>query len=272
VTLVTAGGDRATVLLHGAHVVSWIPAGGSERLYLSGRSEFGDGKAVRGGVPVVFPQFNQRGPDFSLPKHGFARTHRWTVDEGEHWSGVNDTSTARFRLEDNAGTRALWPHEFTLTLTVSLGHNKLDVALAVFNRGPEAFAFTAALHTYLRVTDIAQASVGGLQGVRFLDTVANTGGVGAEPALTFEAETDRIYYDVPGPLSLEESDGRLEVAMEGFRDVVVWNPWADRAATLRDMSRDGYRQMVCLEAAIIDKPVRLEEQGSWLGRQTLTAA
>jgi len=87
-----------------------------------------------------------------------------------------------------------------------------------------------------------------------------------------DAETDRIYYDVPGPLSLDAPPGRLDVAMEGFRDVVVWNPWAELAATLPDMSRDGYRQMVCLEAAVIDKPVRLEEQGSWLGRQTLTAA
>ena len=79
VTLATAGGDRATVLLHGAQVVSWIPAGGSERLYLSERSRYGDGKGVRGGVPVVFPQFNRRGPDFSLPKHGFVRTRAWTL-------------------------------------------------------------------------------------------------------------------------------------------------------------------------------------------------
>ena len=33
VQLQSPAGDRATVLLHGAHVASWIPAGGSERLY-----------------------------------------------------------------------------------------------------------------------------------------------------------------------------------------------------------------------------------------------
>lgn len=270
VTLCTANGDRATVLLHGAHVVSWIPAGGSERLYLSERSAYGDGTAVRGGVPVIFPQFNLRGPDFSLPKHGFARTRNWAIDQ-DGYDAVDDPAAARFRLEDDAATRMLWPHAFALTLTVSLAPQRLDLALSVTNRGTEALTFTAALHTYLQVADIAQASVSGLQGVRYLDTVANLAGVGPGADLAFESETDRIYFDVPGPLSLAAPEGPLHVSMEGFRDVVVWNPWAERCASLPDMPQDGYRRMVCLEAAVIDKPVRLEVDGSWVGRQTLTS-
>jgi glucose-6-phosphate 1-epimerase len=65
--------------------------------------------------------------------------------------------------------------------------------------------------------------------------------------------------------------GSLEVAMEGFRDTVVWNPWEALCATLPDMLPDDYRRMLCIEAALIDKPVQLEGQGSWSGRQTLTA-
>ena len=63
-------GARATVLLHGGHVVSWVPAGADEQLYLSPKSSFAPGSAIRGGVPVIFPQFNTRGP---LQRHGFAR-------------------------------------------------------------------------------------------------------------------------------------------------------------------------------------------------------
>lgn len=270
VTLCTDGGDRATVLLHGAHVVSWIPAGGRERLYLSERSAFGDGTAVRGGVPVIFPQFNLRGPDFSLPKHGFARTRRWSLDPDGYDGGAGDPAVARFRLEDDPATRAMWPHAFALTLTVRLGAQTLDLALAVRNRSTEPLDFTAALHTYLQVADIAQTSVGGLQGVRYLDTVTHLSGVGAVADLTFRSETDRIFYEVPGPVSLAAPDVRLAVSMEGFRDMVVWNPWAERCATLPDMPPDGYRRMVCLEAAVIDKPVRLEVDGSWLGHQRLT--
>lgn len=277
VNLLTSAGDRATVLLHGAHVVSWIPAGGDERLYLSERSAYGNGHAVRGGVPVIFPQFNQRGPDFSLPRHGFARTRRWQVKEDGVTAGSADTASVELMLLDDADTRAMWPHPFSLSLTVSLGAHCLDLALRVANTGASALAFTAALHTYLRVADIAQASVRGLQGVRCLDTVGNVGNVGnagsvgADADLTFQGETDRIYYEVPGPLSLLAPDGVLEVAMEGFRDVVVWNPWADLSATLPDMPDDGYRRMLCIEAATIDQPVRLDAGRSWLGRQTLTA-
>ena len=61
----------------------------------------------------------------------------------------------------------------------------------------------------------------------------------------------------------------LEVGMEGFRDAVVWNPWAERCAALPDMPEDGYRRMLCIEAAAIDKPVNLAPGQSWSGRQLL---
>src|SRR5436305_1852990 len=82
--LVAPDGARAEIYLHGAHVTSWIPAGDGERLFLSASSAFRPGAAIRGGVPVVFPQFSDRGP---LPKHGFARTSEWEL--------VDDAATAR---------------------------------------------------------------------------------------------------------------------------------------------------------------------------------
>jgi glucose-6-phosphate 1-epimerase len=265
----TPGGDRATVLLHGAQVVSWIPAGGSERIYLSERSAYGEGQAVRGGVPVIFPQFNQRGPDFSLPKHGFARTRAWAPDDGTRPAPHRES--ARLRLMQDAQTLALWPHPFSLSLSVSLGPQQLDVALGVDNPGPRPFAFTAALHSYLRIADIGKATVSGLRGVRYLDTVTGIGTVATDDVLSFGRETDRIYFEVPGPLLLEEPGRALEVSMAGFRDVVVWNPWAELCAALPDLPDEGYRQMLCIEAAAIDKPLVLQHGESWLGRQRLTA-
>ncbi len=88
---------QAEVYLHGAHVTSWIPAGDEEQLYLSTASEFRDGAAIRGGVPVVFPQFSTWGP---LPKHGFARDQAWKL------VGVSPGST-RFQLRDSESTHAI---------------------------------------------------------------------------------------------------------------------------------------------------------------------
>ena len=279
VQLQSPAGDRATVLLHGAHVASWIPAGGSERLYLSPDSAYGEGASIRGGVPVIFPQFNQRGPDFSLPKHGFARTRKWALDaigDGESRTDTDriarpaEQASARLRLVQDTRTRALGPHDFSLTLTVSLEPRQLVLALQVDNAGDEPFAFTAALHTYLEIGDIAATTVSGLHGVRYLDAVTGTGTVAGNESLSFDRETDRIYYEVPRPLMLRARGPDLEVAMEGFRDAVVWNPWAERCAALPDMPDDGYRRMLCIEAAVIDKPVTLASGGSWSGRQLLT--
>ncbi|MBS1199048.1 MAG: D-hexose-6-phosphate mutarotase, partial [Proteobacteria bacterium] len=71
VRLQTSKGASAIVSLHGAQVLSWIPAmGGGERLYLSERAVFQAGQPIRGGIPVIFPQFANFG---SGQRHGFAR-------------------------------------------------------------------------------------------------------------------------------------------------------------------------------------------------------
>jgi glucose-6-phosphate 1-epimerase len=75
-------GGQAEIYLYGAHLTSWTPAGGGEALFLSRAAKYEPGVPIRGGVPVIFPQFAELGP---LPKHGFARVHswRWTDSPGE---------------------------------------------------------------------------------------------------------------------------------------------------------------------------------------------
>lgn len=268
VTLTRPDGDHVTVLPHGAHVTGWT-AGGAERLYLSPTSGFGSGAAIRGGIPVVFPQFNQRGPDTSLPKHGFARNHAWQV-VGQAADRVT------LRLTDDPVTRALWPHPFRAELTVVLGERRLAVELAVTNPGPADFAFTAALHSYFAVGDITATTVTGLGGVPMLDTVAGPGkgghtGIGDAAPLAFAGETDRIYWQAGAPIGLQCPTGALAITMQGFEDAVVWNPWAAKAAALPDMPDDDWRRMLCIEAARIGRPVRLAPGEGWRGMQEIAA-
>jgi glucose-6-phosphate 1-epimerase len=152
--LVHPSGATAEVYLHGAHVTSWVPAGGSEALFLSRAASIAPGKAIRGGVPVIFPQFAGMGP---LAKHGFARTQPWErVDDADRPNAV------RLRLRDSDETRRIWPHPFVAELAVEVGDDWLSIALAIHNPGDAAFDFTAALHTYLRVGDVRRATVEGL--------------------------------------------------------------------------------------------------------------
>ncbi|MET0540521.1 MAG: D-hexose-6-phosphate mutarotase, partial [Variovorax sp.] len=101
-SLTLPAGDRAVVALHGAHLLSWTTADGVERIYLSPKALFDGKSAIRGGVPVCWPQFNQRG---ALPKHGFARNTAWQVVPG-------DEGPLMLTLHDSEATRAIWPHAF----------------------------------------------------------------------------------------------------------------------------------------------------------------
>lgn len=260
--LKSADGAKARICGHGAHLCSWAPARGGERLYLSGRAAFGPGAAIRGGVPVIFPQFAGEGP---LPKHGFARTAEWSLESAQE-------GEARFRLSDTAATRALWPHPFEAELSAALDGQSLRVGLAVENRGGEPFSFTAALHTYLRVDDIAQVELIGLHGLRYHDS-ANGGREMQEKSerLRIEGEVDRIYLDAPPSLELRDAGRRLRLQSQGFADAVVWNPGAIKGAALADLDPDGYRRFVCIEAATVGRPLRLAPGQRWTGMQTLVA-
>lgn len=263
VRLTTADGALAIITLYGAQIVSWQAADGRERLFLSERSRFGDGHAIRGGIPVIFPQFAERGP---LPRHGFARTAEWTLVDSRHDQGY---ACATLRLSDSEATRAIWPHRFVAELTVMIEGKRLDVELEVENTGDAPFAFSAALHSYFSIAQANMCSLQGLDGVCYED-LAEPGQLKREDgeALFVDREIDRVYLDVGKPLLLWEPERHLAIEADGFPDVVVWNPWIDRCAALDDMPPAGYRQMLCVEAAAVARPVELAAGESWFGRQT----
>lgn len=268
-------GAAATVLLHGAHVVSWRTAGdGLERLYTSPKARYGDGQAIRGGVPVCFPQFGDRGPDTALAFHGFARRRAWQlVDQGVGEGPDANQAWARLRLSDDEATRALWPHAFQLELEARVGGDRLDIELSVRATGGP-LAFTAALHTYLAVADLPAVRLEGLDGSRYFDKAG--GGVEATQGtapIAFGPETDRIYWGVgERVLRLVEPTRGLTLAQEGFGDTVVWNPGAQRAAQLADLAAGGEARFVCVEAAAIQPPVTLAPGQRWQARQRLKAS
>jgi glucose-6-phosphate 1-epimerase len=260
IILANPDGAHAEVYLHGAHVTSWHPAGDQERLYLSTTSEFRDGAAIRGGVPVVFPQFSNWGP---LPKHGFARNQAWelvSVNEG----------TARFQLRDSDASRAIWPHAFLVEFTVTVRDQQLIMELAITNRGDKPFNFTAALHTYLRVDDLAATQIENLKGLKYFDAVLKQDAVQSEDALTFPGEIDRVYFDSERMI-VRDGQRSLEVQSSGFLDGVIWNPGAELAATLSDLEPGGYQRFVCVEAVVFRAPITLQPYQTWRGGQTLTA-
>jgi glucose-6-phosphate 1-epimerase len=264
VELALPQGDTLRVTLHGAQVLSWV-SGGQERLYLSPKSAMDGQAAIRGGVPVCFPQFNQRGPQAErLPKHGFARNLPWQADAPELSA---DSVQLCLHLQDNARTRAWWPQAFALQLHITLRPGALRIGLKVHNTDTQPLAFSGALHTYLAVPDVTQAQLQGLGGQAEWDAVANTHANAAD-TLRFSAEFDRVYAASKQALRLNE---QLHIQQsDSWANTVVWNPAQALCQRLADMPEDGWRHMLCVEAAQVYEPITLPAGERWEGWQQLT--
>lgn len=260
-----ASGDQAAVSLYGGQLLSWRPAGEDEQVYHSPLSHPAPGHSVRGGAPICFPQFSDRGP---LPKHGFARNRRWQLVTPP--TPHAQVAEARFQL-DSAMTSTLWDQAFCLVLVVRLGPGWLELHLQAANTGRTAYAFTGAIHTYLAVQDVRTARVRGLQGLQYEDQAA--GGAlhtQSEAELTVAGEVDRMYRAVPGPLLLEGGGmPPRRIVHQGFADAVTWNPGPEKAARLGDMPRDDWLRMLCIEAAVVHVPVALAPGKTWRGMQRI---
>jgi glucose-6-phosphate 1-epimerase len=260
----SADGACAIATVPGAHLVSWTLPSGEECLFVSERSAFEPGRAIRGGIPVVFPQFADLGP---LMQHGFARTQTW------RFSGLSRSeqgASAAFVLESNAQTEAIWPHAFRLELAITIGGARLEMRLRVVNAGPAPFSFTTALHTYLRVSDARTARLEGLRGTRYRNRGESAANIEQGEFVTAAQPVDRIYFGVPATLSLHDASRTLRIEQGAFTDTVVWNPGAERTRQMADMAPDGFVRMLCVEAAAIEPAIMLEPGAAWTGTQAVT--
>ena len=153
-----------------------------------------------------------------------------------------------------------------------ISNNQLDVTLHVSNTGSEPFTFTAALHTYFRVSDVKSAHVKGLGNLHYRDSL--DGGIEKlerSAQIGFPGEVNRIYLDAPSEVQLVESNISTVVRKIGFRDIVLWNPGAEKCATVPDLEKNDYQHFVCIEAATIREPVYLAPGEHWEGIQVLEA-
>lgn len=250
-----AGEDRLELSQFGAQPLRWR-SGGRDWLYLSPRAALDGHGAIRGGVPIIFPQFAARGGG---PRHGFARNRPWRLlDQSER--------QLRLELGDDDTTRAAWPHRFRLEFTATLSAGALDLRLLVENRDSREFAFAAALHAYFAL-DFARCRVEGLEASGFEEY--GRWHAAEHRALEPRTALDRIHAGGSDRLRLCDGDAVLTLERESFRDWVVWNPGAEAAAALSDLGSGEERRFICIEPACALEPVKLGPGERWRGRLCL---
>ena len=107
-----------------------------------------------------------------------------------------------------------WP-PFAVRYTIHVG-TRLEMALAIENPSPDgALTVEHCLHTYLLVGDVAQASIAGLTGCRYVDkTDGFATKVDAAAPLRIASETDRVYAAAPGAVTVDDPVLRRRLRIE----------------------------------------------------------
>jgi len=237
------------VYLQGAHVTHWTPRGQRPVLFVSPKSLFAPGKAIRGGVPIIFPWFGPRSDGKPGPSHGFARTTNWAIEGASlHSDGKVEITLA---LAPNDNTRALGYAAFHARFRVTIGA-ELEMELEIRNDAREPFTYEEALHAYFAIGDIHQVSVSGLEGTTYID---KTDGfkrkkLGNE-ALRIAKETDQVHLSTQSPCVIHDPvlNRRIVIEKSGSDSTVVWNPWIEKTKGMSDMDPDDWKKMICVETA-----------------------
>lgn len=203
------------------------------------------GAPVRGGVPVLFPQFANHG---SLAKHGFARNRSWQL-VAEHADAMGATVTYRLDIAQHSETD--WPHSAKLTLVAQTSATHFAMELSVLNTGSTAFQWTGGLHPYWQVPDVCTARLMGLDV--------------QEQGLGFDEAGIEQLFPARGQLALVAGTRCLTLTTQGFDEWMVWNPGVGGAAVLTDLPPGDWQRFVCIEPVRVSRPVDLQPGEAFTG-------
>jgi D-hexose-6-phosphate mutarotase len=243
--VVTTKASTAEIYLHGAHVTHFQKNGEPPLLFMSRKSYFAPGKAIRGGVPVIIPWFGNRDGE---PSHGFARSAEWQLVKTSAAAG--GTVTLRFALPQIPGREAWKNMRTEFVVTVS---DTLTMELIATNDSCDgALEIETCLHTYFQVGDIGAVTITGLKGASYVDNAGDGGGAlktDGEHILHITKETNRLYQDTTGAAEIRDDNLKriIRVEKSGSHSTVVWNPWTTQKLP-DDFDPAEHQRMVCLES------------------------
>ena len=269
---------QATICAQGAHLMQWQPAGHNPVLYLSERAQYAPGKAIRGGVPVIFPWFGDRHDGGTGPAHGFARTSEWDL------AFVALTGTPAdpelhldFTLAPSELSRSLGFDHFRAGCRFTIGRElRVDFSVVNTTLSHQPLTIEQALHTYFAVGDVRKVSINGLGGAAYIDKVDGNARRTQPPGpFHLTGRTDRPYLNTDATCVLHDPVGQrsITIAKHGSLSTVVWNPWQELTATMADMQPDDWTRMACVETAnVADNALTLQPGEAHLMRLTISVA
>lgn len=170
--------------------------------------------------------------------------------------------------------RSKWNFNFQLKYTVSLFVNSLQTTFSVTNLDSSPFDFNVLCHTYFSVPDISKVKITGLEDATYTDkTSAGKRVVQAGPIQGVNHEYDYVYENVTSSeikIDFHAKDfAPLSIQRENMPDIVVWNPWIQKAKEFSDFGDKEYNDMVCVEVGNVSKFLKIGVGETFSGTQRI---
>lgn len=244
---ITAPAATGEIYLHGAHIAAWRPAGCEEMIFMSRNAQWADGEAIRGGVPICTPWFRAKEDDPSAPKHGPVRIKSWNLEAVET---AGDAVRVTLATANDAVGKQWWPYDFTMRLRATFGAS-LHIELDYTNQASGPVTIAEALHSYLALGDVREATIAGLDGTRYRDNLDDNREKRHQGVFHFTKETDNAYLDTTTELVVTDPvlKRRIRIGKLNSQSTVVWNPSVEGAKRIPDLGDDEWPYFACVEAS-----------------------
>ncbi|KAG2548200.1 hypothetical protein PVAP13_9KG151825 [Panicum virgatum] len=79
---------------------------------------------------------------------------------------------------------------------------------------------------------------------------------------------NRVYVCSPNAVAVlgYEKKHSFVIRKEGLPDIVVRNPWENKSKTMVDFGDEEYKQMLCVDAAAVERAITLKPRQEWAGK------
>ncbi len=242
---------NAVLSPYGAQLLEFKSKGKAPLLWLSPKAVFEQGVPIRGGIPLCAPWFGSHPTDSHKPNHGFVRNNDWIVKSIEEFSSGEVKLDFLFDTQDTEAET--YDYCFQIKLSMTLG-DSVKLALTVVNLGDDEMPFSWAFHSYFAINDLDATRVTGLTGEEYLDQTKALTPCTQVNDVAFTTEVDRVYQDIGEEQSIRcDREGITIASIKGSScpSAIVWNPYSELAAKMKDIGPNGHLQFVCVERGAI---------------------
>ncbi len=234
-------------------------------IWLSDNAILDDSKSLRGGVPICWPWFGRHVKDKTQPSHGLVRNIAWAVNTFDYTS---ETFTIELSPTQCETVDFYVPEGVSLTQKITITDN-LSIELTTNNQSKGNFEFSAALHSYFNIGEIADTEVIGLENSRYISEKTFWQFENAPKVYRFREQTDRIHFDQSEVVSIRSPLHNIELSQTGHNCYIVWNPWKTVSDNTPGMGGDTWKGMLCIEPAAFKPSLNLKSGASHTLTQTI---